>query len=493
MQVDLVVKNGKVVLPSGIVEGGVAIQDGKFVGVASDAVLPEARRTIDARGSVVMPGVVDPHSHPGGKYPLERDWATESPGAAAGGITTTGALVRVPRMGQTPFKEFPGPEDVVSYKDVFELAKKVGEENSLIDFFYVPTLNSMQHAEEVPDYYYQLGITTFKVHANLKVHGDNPVSPKWSARIGIPLPYDDTLIYVTLEKVGQIGFPALVMNHNENVELGKVFMERLQAAGRTDPAAWPERIPGWLEAEHINRYCYICKVTKAPYYVLHLSTVEGLEECNRQRNEGVHLFVETCPHYLLIDMRAPFPGFLAKVNPPCRWPEVHERLWAGLSKGEIEILGTDHVVSSIHEKLVKGDTSDHKGDPAKNIWDTGSGMVSWDFHLPIMLSEGVAKGRITLQRLVRLMCENPAKACAVWPKKGVIAPGSDADLVIVDLEEKRTIRAATMQHSHCDFSMYEGREVTGWPVTTILRGEVIYDNGKVTDRKGGGRWLRRPV
>ncbi len=489
--VDLVVKNGKVVLPSGVIEGGVAIDGEKIVAVGQGNGLPEGRKIIDAKGMYILPGVIDPHAHPGGKYDLGDDWKTESPGAAAGGVTTVGAIVRVPRMGQKPFKELPGPEDVISWLDAFDLGKKVSEENSLVDFFFTPTLNSMQHAEEIPQYYDKLGITSYKYHGNLKVHADNPVSPKWSARIGIPLPFDDTLAYLMFEESGKLGPMTHVAVHNENVEIAKIFTERLQAAGRTDSGAWADRIPEWLEAEHISRYSYFAKVTGSTHYVLHLSTSAGLEECIRQKEDGVSILVETCPQYLLVSAYAEFPGLLTKVNPPLRDPEVHERLWEGLADGDIEIMGTDHVVTSLHEKLVKGDTSDHDGDPAKDIWETGSGMVGWDFLLPLMLSEGVNKGRISIGRLVEVCCENPARACAIYPRKGVIAPGSDGDLVVVDMDVTRSIKA-DMLRSKADFSIYEGMEVTGWPVTTILRGEVIYDDGQVTDRKGGGKYLRRP-
>ena len=137
VSVDLVVKNGKVVLPSGVIEGGVAIDEEKIVAVGQGNGLPEGRKIIDAKGMYILPGVIDPHAHPGGKYDLGDDWKTESPGAAAGGVTTVGAIVRVPRMGQKPFKELPGPEDVISWLDAFDLGKKVSEENSLVDFFFV--------------------------------------------------------------------------------------------------------------------------------------------------------------------------------------------------------------------------------------------------------------------------------------------------------------------------------------------------------------------
>src|SRR5262245_2706622 len=221
VEVELVIRNAEVVLPSGVIRGAVGVDKGKIVAISNDEVAPAAKEVIDAQGKLLIPGLVDPHSHPGGKYPIEQDFRSETPGAAAGGVTTLGCIVRVPRMGQ-PFKEFAEPEDVISWTEAFPLGKEIGERCSMVDFFYTPTMNSLQHVEEIPHYAAALGMTTFKFHGNLKTESTNPVSPRWAARIGLPLTYDDSLFYVGFESIGQLsGGSARAMVHCENVEPAK--------------------------------------------------------------------------------------------------------------------------------------------------------------------------------------------------------------------------------------------------------------------------------
>lgn len=490
VQVDLVIRNAKVVTPGGAVEGGVGIAGGRIAAIASDAGLPEAAEVIDAGGEYLLPGLVDPHAHPGGKYPIDQDFLTESVGAAAGGVTTIGAIVRVPRMGQ-PFKEIPEPVDVISWLEAFPLGKEVSERNSLVDFFFTFTMNSMQHVEEVERCAEEIGVTSFKFHGNLKQPLTNPVSPRWAARIGLPNASDDSLFYVGFENIGHLGGgSARAMVHCENVELAPVFQKRLAEDGVTGIKAWAQRSPDFAEAEHVRRYGYFSKVTKAPLYVLHLSSKEGLESCIRVKDEVPGTIVETCPHYLTLTAEDDYPGLLGKVNPPIRWREDAEALWGGVASGAIDTIGTDHVVSSRHEKLVKGDTSDHVTDPAVDIWATGSGFTGLHTELPVMFTEGVTKGRISLERLVEICCTAPAKVSGLFPRKGVIQVGSDADLVLVDSRTVRTVKAEELLTS-CDFTVFEGRELTGWPTLTLLRGQVLFRDGKIVAKPGVGRYVPR--
>lgn len=490
MKVQTVIKNARVVTPSGIVEGGVGIDHGKIVALARDDYLPEAQEVHDAGGRYVLPGLVDPHAHPGGKYPIDQDWLTESPGAAAGGVTTVGAIVRVPRMGQ-PFKEFAEPTDVISWATAFPLGKELSEKNTVVDFFFTFTMNSMQHVEEIEKYAVDCGVTTFKFHGNLKQEATNPVSPKWAARIGMPNTFDDSMFYVGFESIGGLkGGSGRAMVHCENTEIAPVFRNRLAAQGVTGIKAWARRSQDFAEAEHVRRYGYLAKITKSPFYVLHLSSKEGLDSCGRVKDEYADTIVESCPHYLSLTAEDDYPGLLGKVNPPIRWREDVEALWVGLKTGVIDAVGTDHVVSSIHEKLVKGDTSDHDTDPAKDIWATGSGFPGLHTMLPVMWTEGVSKGRIGVRRLVEVCCTNPAKVSGLYPQKGTIEIGSDADLTIVNDTDRRRVVAKEL-FSSCDFSVFEGRELTGWPVMTLLRGHVIYRDGKVTVSPGFGKYLAR--
>lgn len=486
---DLVIRNGKLVTPPGIIHGWIGVKDGKIRAIGSQAAPPEAREVIDAKDNYVIPGLVDPHAHPAGMFALQDDVKTEPVSAAFGGITTMGALVEVPRMGQ-PFKEFTEPQDVVSWKEAFPLGKKLVDEYSVMDWFFTFTINSDQHAREIPEYARDLGVTSFKFFGNLKEPVDSPVSPKWKSRIGVPLSYDDSTIFLGFENIGRIGPPARAHVHNENTELTKIFAERLKKEGKRDLAAWADRSPPFLEAEHISRFALYARVTGAPFYVLHLTTAAGLEECNRQRNRGTDIIVETCPQYLTLTKFDDPPGVLAKVNPPIRTREDNERLWEGLAKGEIDCIGTDHVPTTRLEKIGKGDTSDHDTDPARDIWSTGSGFTGFETLLPLMITEGVHKGRISLKRLVEVACENPARASGLYPKKGAIALGADADLVVVDMNKKMKVSYKNF-HTCSDFCLWEGWELMGWPILTIVRGTVVVKDGQLVGKPGTGRYLPR--
>lgn len=308
--------------------------------------------------------------------------------------------------------------------------------------------------------------------------------------MGLPAPYDDSLMYVMFENIGKVGDPAKAFVHHENTELAGIFTERLKREGRKDLAAWADHSPAFLEAEHIRRYSYYAKVTGCHLYVLHLTSKEGLEECLRAKADGVKITVETCPQYMTRTKFDDPPGLLGKVNPPLRSEEDNDALWQGLKLGWIDCLGTDHVISTRHEKLSKGDTFDHDTDPATDVWSTGSGFVGFDTLLPLMLSEGVNKGRISFERLVEVCCKNTAFAAGLYPKKGAISGGSDADLVIVDMD-KRIKVSPDILHSRADFTIFEGMELRGWPVMTILRGNVIAEDGKVVAKPGLGLYLPR--
>lgn len=481
---DLVLKNGKLVLPYGVVEGGIGVEDGVIKVIAKEPNLPRGDKEVDLGGKLVFPGAIDIHTHPGGKHPLGDDFRTETPGALVGGVTTIGGIVRAPRMGQ-PFKEYTDPEDAVSWLEVFELGRKVAQENSVVDFFFTFTLNTVQHAEEIPQYIEKLGVYTFKYHGNLKNLADHPMGLKWARRMALPVSYDDSLMFRAMEVIGNIGRGVLYI-HCENTEISKLFRERLKASGRTDPLAWSEALPGFLEGEHVRRYSYFSEVTGAPIHIVHLTSREGLAEVIKAKREGVKMTVETCPQYLMVDPEE--AGFLGKLNPPLRRKEDREALWRGVIEGWIDSIGTDHVVSNKYEKLVWGDGAEG-GDPATNIWYTGSGSVGTQTMPITMFWEGFRRRGIPLVRLAELISTNPAKIAHIYPKKGVIGVGSDADLTIIDQNKKGRITSEWLK-SYGDFTLFEGMEGEGWPVMTILRGEIAMEEGEILVKHGFGRYVR---
>ena len=486
--VDLVINNGVAVTPRGQYRASIAIKSGRITSITEGDAPFTADRVIDAEGRFVIPGLVDGHTHLGGKFLLEDDFRNETPGAAAGGVTTIGLMFSAARATRD-YKEFTEPKDVVPWSQCFPLAREIGEAESVVDFFITPYINTFEQADEIPRIAYELGLTTYKIYGNLKSPKWDNIGPGWAARIGWPIPFDDGMIYHAFEQVGKIGPGGMMAFHNENTEVATVFRDRLLAEGRTDPAAWADRSPGWLEAEHIHRYSLFSREAGCRFYVVHLSSSEGLLACKEERQKGTKIVVETCPQYLTMT-KFDAAGVLLKVNPPIRDRENNEALWKGVQEGSIECLGTDHVVTCIDEKLERGDTGGREGNPRENVWETGSGFPGVEYSLPLMVTEGVLKGRISWERLVELACADTAHRWGLFPKKGAIQVGSDADLVIVDTNERKRV-VGKHANSRADFSIYEGMELTGWPVYTISRGKVIFENRTVTGEKGHGRYLPR--
>ncbi len=479
-RMDLVIKNGSVVFSDGTRMANLAIHQGKVAAIMQPGFIPDAARVIDATGKHVLPGVVDTESHAGHSFPLDQDFQTESPAAAASGVTTWGIQDPSPRMGTKPFKKEVEPSDVVSFHDVMEIGIKTGQENCIIDFFFTPQLETDQQAEETIEYAEKYGVTSYKFYC----HAKNPkiAAKLWYVyRSGLAAGFDDGVVFKTMENVAKIAPPGIVSIHPENFEIVRVFSQRLMDAGRKDMEAWTDRSPDFVEAHHIRQYAYLAKITKCPLYIQHTTTAESLFAIRKAKEEGIEIYAQSNPVYLCL------PKGTWKLNVPLRDRETMEILWEALKTGEIDALGSDHVVAhgSRAEMEVPGD-----------VWKTTSGFPSRvEMMLPLMLDEGVNKGRISLERLVEVMCEAPARIFGIYPRKGTLQVGSDGDVVIVDLKRRVTVKNE-MIHSRAKWTIIEGRELTGWPVMTIRRGEVLMEwpEGEPKSRIlacGKGEYIRR--
>ena len=243
-------------------------------------------------------------------------------------------------------------------------------------------------------------------------------------------------------------------------------------------AAWDDARPGFCETLDVQRAISIANLTKAPLYVVHVHHGASVDVIAKAKSEGIDVVAETCLHYLMLDRNHPL-GPLGKINPPLTDKASSERLWQGIREGTISCIGTDHcsVTKEMKKEMWKGATPGVPG--VENL-------------LPLMLSEGVNKGRITLEKLVEVLCYNNARTFGLFPQKGTIQVGSDADLVIVALDKKAKM---TMNRDHgCyDYILYEGWEVKGWPVFTMLRGNVLVENGKLVTKPGIGKYIPRFV
>jgi dihydropyrimidinase len=457
-RVDLVIKNGKLVIPRyGVMEGSLAIRNGKVVGIFDPSEKTPSGEEIDVRGKYVMPGVIDPHSHVGYPKANFNKWMeTETPGMAVGGVTTAITFYR--QYGRPP-------APITEFYDI----KQDFEANSYIDFSFHFMIATKEQEELYPKYINEYGVNSFKFSMAYK--GEE------GKALGITNEIDDGFLFESFAKLSK--YPqAIACIHCENVEIAFPITKALQAAGRNDLAAYTEARPDYCEAENMRRVFYFGELTGCTVYVVHMSEKKGLLEIGYQRARGskAKFYIETCSHYLTHTKDSPV-GILGKVNPPFRTQEDIDALWEGLADGRIDTLGSDHCDITIEQK--KNDI--WKGVPGF----AGSGMI-----LPVLLSEGVNKGRLTIERAAEVSSYNTAKIFGLYPKKGTIQVGSDADLAIVDLNFEQVVTAKTLP-SAADFSIYEGWKMKGWPVMTIIRGEIVAQDGKVVEKKGFGRFVAR--
>ncbi len=242
-EVDTVIRNARIVTPSGILrDAGVAIDQGRIAAIGEADRLPPARKTLDGGGHHLLPGVIDPHTHPGPYRPFEDDVASETRSAAAGGVTTRVGIVKSTRLGQ-PYKKFTEPSDVVSYAEVFPRARDIINERAFVDMALTFAIVSDTHAREIPLYAEECGVTSFKFYLGYAI------PTRWSARIGLPTAWDDGTLFLGMEAVAKIG--GVAPFHAENRQVVRVLQERVKEAGKKDLAAWEEASPDFLEAVDI--------------------------------------------------------------------------------------------------------------------------------------------------------------------------------------------------------------------------------------------------
>lgn len=278
--------------------------------------------------------------------------------------------------------------------------------------------------------------------------------------------YDDGAVYLAMRSVAEMGPPGLLCLHCENWEIARILKEDLIVAGRTDVSAWDDHSPAFCEAGHLRTYAYYARQTNCPLYIIHCTTPETLDEIIKAKAEGVDITGQAQPHYLVLDKSA------AVINVPLRSSENHPKLWAALRSGVLDSVGGDNIWTAMSLEQIK-ETGKRYPDP---VWTSRVDNFNGGTQavLPILLSEGVNKGNLSLSRLVEVYCENPARKFGLYPKKGTLSIGSDADLVIVDLDRKEEW-TSEMCFSRAGWSIYEGWELTGWPVMTILRGDVVME------------------
>jgi len=439
--VDLVVRGGTIVSSTGAMSAGIAVDGGVIVAIARDDALPEARETIDAAGKYVLPGVIDPHVHfrsPG--YEYKEDWTSGTAAAACGGVTMV--------------LEMPNSDPPTSTVDGLQVKQAIAARDAYVDYALYGLLGQ-QNLDELP------GLARHGVIGLKCFMGNNPIGH-----------IDDGAMLEGLEIAASLGLRVAV--HAENAAIIERRSGRLRAAGRRDPLAHLESRPAVCAVDAVERAIAFAEAAGAQLHIAHEGCKDALPIIRDAKSRGVALTAETCPHYLLLtaeDMHR--VGHVLRVNPPVRGPGHAEPLWNGLVDGIIDMLATDHAPHAIPEKT------------ADDIWDCVSGFGGLETAVPLLLTE-VNRGRITLEQYVRWSSLAPARTWGLYPRKGVLDVGSDADIVIVDLERDGTIRADRFQ-SKSKITPFEGFRTKGQPVCTIVRGRVVMRDGTLEGRPGWGR------
>lgn len=447
--VDLVIKNGRIVSPDSTVAAALAVKDGVIVAVAEDARMPAARRTIDASGRYVIPGCIDSHVHfrePG--YTHKEDWETGTAAAACGGVTT------VFEMPNTD----PPTGTVAALKQKQELAGA----KAYVDFGIYGLLdeNNLDQLEPLID----AGAAAFKCFMG-NTFGN------------LPAPSDGAMLE-GFEILARRGMRCTV--HAENASIMARRQAQLEAAGRTDPLAHLAARPAICAIEAVGRAIAFAEWTGCRLHIAHKSSKDALYLVRDAKARGVDVTVETCPQYLLLtteDMKR--QGGILRVNPPIREPGHGEALWDALRDGTIDMIATDHAPHTPEEKT------------RASIWKCDCGFPGVETQMKLMLTEMNA-GRMSLNDYVRWTARNPALAWGLYPQKGALQVGSDADIVIVDPECEQRIDQARL-HSRSRISPWHGRLVKGAAVTTIVRGRIVMDNGELVGDKGWGRPVRPTI
>ena len=460
---DYLIAGGLVVSGSAIVRQDVLVGGETIHKIGPDLSDTSVTRTIDASGMYVLPGIVDAHNHP-----LNTDRIDSfSVSAAFGGITTVIPFIRNLRDR--------GGEGTTS--DAIREFIDEGERTSHLDFGVHAILVGYDDVDDQVPELIRMGVISFKMFMTYP-------------RRGMMMPDDKMLRAMAL--ASQDGGVAMV--HAENGYCIDYLVDRFTAQGKTSPEYYALSQPRILEVEAVYRAASYASVSDCPLYIVHLSAREVLDVLARFKGEGLRLYGETCPQYLDLTNQAVLDhGALAKIGPPLREREDNEAMWRGLANRTIDTVGSDFVGFNRTQKSSGGRSVGAIEDKAEvdesaSIFEASFGGNWAEQMLPVVYEEGVNRGRITLCRLVQVMCENPAKIFGLYPRKGSLQPGSDADIVLLDPSVRHTL-SAEAQHCKADFTMFEGKVVLGKPVFSMQRGEVVIEGGELKRPPGRAKFL----
>ncbi|HEV2378763.1 MAG TPA: dihydropyrimidinase [Terriglobia bacterium] len=457
MRFDTLIKNGIIATATDTYPSDLAVAGGKIVAVAQNLPGESASQIVDAGGHYVFPGGIDVHTHldmPFGGTTSADDFETGTIAAAFGG-TTTLIDFAIQYKGQT-------------LRKALDTWWKKAEGKAAIDYGFHCIMTDLPDArlEEMPALASE-GVTSFKL---------------FMAYPGVFM-VEDALIFKAMLKAAGTG--SLICMHAENGGAIDVIVQRALAEGKTAPKYHALTRPTTAEAEATGRAIALAEMAGAPVYIVHLSCDEALQKVREARNCGLPVYAETCPQYLYLSLENfDVPGFEGAkyvFTPPLREKWHQEKLWAGLAADHLQVVSTDHCPFCFKEQKELG------RDDFTKIPNGGPGI---EHRLSLVYTGGVHGGRFTVNRFVEMVATAPAKLFGLYPRKGTIAVGSDADFVIFDAHQEHVISAKT-HHMRVDYSMFEGIKVKGMPRQVFSRGRLVIDKGRFVGRAGQGEFIKR--
>ncbi len=457
--IDLVITGGMLASAEGVERAALAVDRGRIVALGADAAMPTATETLDASGMLVVPGAIDTHSHVAQsalmrqfqgapEHEMAANYLTETRSAVAGG--TTCALNYI-------FTQ-------ESLHAIFPLYKDALERHSLIDMLFHGALMNHTHLEEAVSYWERLGLRSHKIFM--------PYRGEEAKLLGGISSLNDAEIWQAFQLLKRVpgGLPIV---HAENPDICDYFTEQVVVSGRQDMRAWEESRPAFAEGEAIRRVAYFAQKAEVPLAIAHVSSGEGVEVVE---HDGRYAMIETCGSYLALDSSLPW-GALGKVTPPIRSAQNRDRLWEGVRSGSVRFLGSDHNCWPSRFK--------------QELWSGMAGIPGNTMLWPVLLTEGYLKRHVPLEQLVGLACANAARWHGLYPRKGSLHIGADADLAIMDLHSTRRIRREDSP-SITDYTPFEGYEAHAWPYATVVGGQVVYRQGHFFDHVGRAQCLNTP-
>ena len=462
---DLAIRSKNVFIDNRFVDCWIGVKSGKIVSLSSERV-EKAEKTIDFKEKYVLPGAIDPHVHVRDYEDLSgndetvlnaENYETISKAAAAGGVTT---IIAMPIRTPPPYST-----------EIVERRMRRAKEKIVVDMAFLGGAGS-DHLDEIVPCSHS-GIVAFKTFLHEAPEG------KQKDYEGMTAPQDGDL-YEVMKRIADTQI--LGAFHAENNHLIKTLIRGFTQEGKISPIYQVKSRPPLAEIESTSTILLFAEELGLRVQLCHLSTSRAVELVNAAKRRGVRAFAETCPQYLVLDEDyLNRYGVYAKCNPPLRSKEEGERMWTMVNNGSIDTIGSDHAPQIVAEK--------EKG--REDIFQATAGLPGIEQRLPLLFTK-MREGKLKLERMIELICTNPAKIFGLFPKKGAIGIGADADFVIIDPDRKDVIDRRRMFTAARECArVYEGMEVYGTPETTIVRGKIVYDHGKILIEPGYGEILRR--